>query len=326
MKYPETPMNLELAGLMGKMKDLGLGAVDVTTVDLSFARAELAKQYAYLNQEPIQVSEVEVGTFNFEGESIRVRCYLPKLSTDQSTWGIYLHGGGWTFGDEDTHDGVARAFCAASQMPLASIGYSLAPGKKFPFQNKQIAHVIQELVEIFQSELPTSSDPVKLILIGDSAGANLALSVYQDYLNEKTRSQVVGMVLYYAVLSANTNLDSWNRLGDGRYGLSTKAMNWYWDQFLENSTQKTLPQVSPIDSNNKVLPPMWLLVGNLDPLLDDTLNFAEKLKVERIAHEVHVLEGYPHGFLRFCKQLDGVNQIIQKSGVAMQQMKNGSFK
>ena len=163
-------------------------------------------------------------------------------------------------------------------------------------------------------------------MIGDSAGANLALSVYQDYLNEKTRSQVVGMVLYYAVLSANTNLDSWNRLGDGRYGLSTKAMNWYWDQFLENSTQKTLPQVSPIDSNNKVLPPMWLLVGNLDPLLDDTLNFAEKLKVERIAHEVHVLEGYPHGFLRFCKQLDGVNQIIQKSGVAMQQMKNGSFK
>jgi acetyl esterase len=325
MTYPETPLNSNLLSLMQKMKEIGLGPVDVMTVDLSYAREVLEKQYAYLNEDPIQVSKVQTLEIKFEDETISVRVYLPDSPYDSSTFGIYLHGGGWTFGNEHTHDGIARAFCKSSQLPIASIGYSLAPNKKFPFQNRQIAHVIQSLIDMFQQQFGLTQDTIKLLLIGDSAGANLALATYQNHLTDAIRSRIVGMVLYYGVYSGDTNADSWQRLGDGRYGLSTKAMHWYWNQYLNDIEQMKLPEASPLLANDSTLPPAFLVVGNLDPLLDDTLKFAEKLERLHIAHQVIVLEGYPHGFLRFCKQVDGVYDIINQSGIAMQQMAKGVY-
>jgi len=325
MTYPETPLNSNLLSLMQKMKGIGLGPVDVMTVDLSYAREVLEKQYAYLNEDPIQVSKVQTLEIKFEDETINVRIYLPNAPYDSSTFGIYLHGGGWTFGNEQTHDGIARAFCKSSQLPIASIGYTLAPNKKFPFQNRQIAYVIQSLIDMFQQQFGLAQDTIKLILIGDSAGANLALATYQNHLTDSICSRIVGMVLYYGVYSGDTNADSWQRLGDGRYGLSTKAMHWYWKQYLNDIEQMKLPEASPLMANDSTLPPAFLVVGNLDPLLDDTLKFSEKLERLNIAHRVIVLEGYPHGFLRFCKQVDGVYDIIHQSGIAMQQMAKGVY-
>ena len=325
MTYPETPLNTNLLSLMLKMKEIGLGPVDVMTVDLSYAREVLEKQYAYLNEDSIQVSKVQTLEIKFEDETINVRVYFPDSPYDSSTFAIYLHGGGWTFGNEQTHDGIARAFCKKSQLPIASIGYTLAPNKKFPFQNRQIAYVIQSLIDMFQQEFGLAQNTMKLLFIGDSAGANLALATYQNYLTDSIRSKIVGMILYYGVYSGDTNADSWQRLGDGRYGLSTKAMNWYWNQYLEDIGQNILPEASPLLGNDSTLPPIFLVVGNLDPLLDDTLKFAEKLERLNIAHQVIVLDGYPHGFLRFCNQVDGVHDIINQSGIAMQQMAKGVY-
>ena len=325
MKYPETPLNPKLLSVMQKMKEIGLGPVDVTTADLSYARAELEKQYAYLNEAPFQVSKIQTLTINFEDESINIRLYLPDTAYESSTFGIYLHGGGWTFGNEQTHDGIARAFCKSSQLPVASIGYTLAPSKKFPFQNRQIADALEYLTKVFQEQFGLTQDSIKFIFIGDSAGANLALATYQDYLTGSIRSRIIGMILYYGVFSGDINSDSWNRIGDGRYGLSTKAMNWYWHQYLEKIEQIDLPQTSPLLSNESSLPPMLLIVGNLDPLLDDTLKFAEKLKRLNITHRVIILEGYPHGFLRFCNQVDSVYDIIKESSQAMQKMAQGVY-
>jgi len=326
MNYPETPIEPKLTELMLKMKENGLGPVDVTKSDLSYARAELQKQYDYLNQKPIEVSEIRTLTIKFKDESINVRIYFPESTNESTTFGIYLHGGGWTFGNEETHDGIARAFCKTSQLPIASIGYSLAPNKKFPFQNEQIAYLTHYLIEYFQNEYKCSGDAVKLILIGDSAGANLALCVYQDFLEQATRSKILGMILYYGVFGSDTSIDSWQRLGNGRYGLSIQAMEWYWNQYLTNIEEKKLPQTTPLLSNFSSLPPTLLIVGNLDPLLDDTYKLAEKLANLNTPHQVIVLEGYPHGFLRFCNHIDKVYENIQQSGVAMQQMSKGAFK
>jgi len=325
MKYLETPLNPKLLSVMQEMKAVGLGPVDVMRVDLSYARSELEKQYAYLNKDLIPVSQVQTLKIQFEDESINVRLYFPDSPCDSSTFGIYLHGGGWTFGNEQTHDGIARAFCKSSQLPVASVGYTLAPHKKFPFQNRQVAHVIQHLFGVFQQQFGGAQDTIKILLVGDSAGANLALATYQNYLTDSIRSSIVGMILYYGVYSGDTNADSWQRLGDGRYGLSTNAMHWYWQQYLSDLAQKELPQASPLFANDSSLPSMFLVVGNLDPLLDDTLKFAAKLERLNIAHQVIVLEGYPHGFLRFCKQVDSVYDIINQSGVAMQQMAKGVY-
>ena len=325
MKYTETPLNPQLLNVMQELKKMGLGPVDVMTVELSFARAELEKQYAYLNKESINVSKVHAFEIKFNDENTNIRVYFSDKVCESSTFGIYLHGGGWTFGNEKTHDGIARAFCKSSHLPIVSIGYTLAPDKKFPFQNDQIAFILENLVEILHQKFGITQDIVKFILIGDSAGANLAISSFQDYFTHSIRSKIIGMVLYYGVYSGDSDSDSWKRLGDGRYGLSSKAMNWYWKQYLQDIKQINLAQASPLFSSNTFFPPTQLIVGNLDPLLDDTINFANRLKRLNIAHNLLVVEGFPHGFLRFCNKVDDVYDIIKKSSLSMQQMANGVF-
>jgi acetyl esterase len=131
------------------------------------------------------------------------------------------------------------------------------------------------------------------------------------------------MVLFYGVYTPGMQTHSWQTIGDGRYGLSSTAMQWYWSAFLETSEQ--INQASPILANLNNLPPIWLMVGDLDPLIDDTTQLAHQLQVAKVKHACHILSGYPHGFLRFCNQLPAIRDVIMQAGKNAQQMLKGTF-
>ncbi|MBJ7473465.1 MAG: alpha/beta hydrolase [Polynucleobacter sp.] len=316
------PMNSELLAQLDRLKVQGLAAPDVTTLEISLARHQLAKQYQVLNEEVDSVYQVRDITFQFEGEDVITRLYYPtKEDLQTNTMIIYLHGGGWSFGDYQTHDGISRSFAHLSNIPVATVSYALAPEKKFPYQHRQITYVIEQLIQILQQQ--NSGAPPQLIFLGDSAGANLALSIWQNYLSTQLQAYFAGMVLFYGVYTPGMQTHSWQTIGDGRYGLSSTAMQWYWSAFLETSEQ--INQASPILANLNNLPPIWLMVGDLDPLIDDTTQLAHQLQVAKVKHACHILSGYPHGFLRFCNQLPAIRDVIMQAGKNAQQMLKGTF-
>ena len=89
-----------------------------------------------------------------------------------------------------------------------------------------------------------------------------------------------------------------------RCGLSPEAMHWFWHNYLESSTQTEKWEVSPLkirDASN--LPPTVMVVAEHDPLCDEGLMYAERLKVS--GNSVKILQ-YPsliHGFIRLTHKV-----------------------
>src|SRR5205823_13413782 len=119
-------------------------------------------------------------------------------------------------------------------------------------------------------------DPARLAVGGDSAGANLALAAalaMRDAGERALRFQL----LIYGCFSTDCDTPSWQRFGQGA-GLSQSQMRWIWETYLERAEQRSDWRAAPIMADLKGIAPAHLIVGSLDPLLDDSNNLAGKLK------------------------------------------------
>ncbi|SMC77006.1 acetyl esterase [Polynucleobacter kasalickyi] len=302
--------------IQNEMNSNGLGAPDIFKDELALARKQIANQYTYLNRDFVhQMGQLDL-RIPYLDELVNVRCYFPySIGTFQSnTLLIYLHGGGWSFGDDDTHHAIAASFAKSSGLTLASIAYSLAPQKKHPYQNHECTYITEKLLNQFRNDYGSE---LNCILIGDSAGANLALSSYLHLFDDVLKKKVVGMALFYGVYDSHPISNSWNELGDGTFGLSIKAMNWYWDQFLSKDADRLSSLAAPINSVMENLPPIWMAIGDLDPLIDENLALVKKITASGGSSECLIVPGYTHGFLRFCNQLKEVKEAIEKFAKAI---------
>ncbi|GGJ99253.1 hypothetical protein GCM10010123_31480 [Pilimelia anulata] len=89
---------------------------------------------------------------------------------DPRTLLLYLHGGGWCFGDLDTADPVARALAVDCRLDVLSVTYRLAPEHPFPAGPDDATAVLRWAL----SGPPELAGVTRLVAAGDSAGGNLA--------------------------------------------------------------------------------------------------------------------------------------------------------
>jgi acetyl esterase len=102
----------------------------------------------------------------------------------------------------------------------------------------------------------------------------------------------------YGVYSTDNTTSSWATLGNGNYGLSAAQMDWIWATYLATPQQRGDWRVAPLAANLAGLPPAHLIVGDLDPLIDDSRALAQKLAASQVPHTLTVYAGLTHGFIR----------------------------
>ena len=309
MDTPLPKLNQALSIVQSDLQAAGLGALDPLTTGLEQTRSQLRRSYAALSLSPPPMAaqrDVEMQVADYR---IHCRIYWPTSAKGCPAL-VYIHGGGWFFGDVSTHDRIARELARASALPVVSVGYSNAPERKYPAQLDEVLNVISWLAA---NGKEMGLDPDRLVLVGDSAGANLVLSCVANRLNERARAQVQGLVLFYGVYSGDLSRDSWQRLGDGKFGLSRRLMDWYWRQYLHDLAQKPEPAASPLNGPLANVPETWLGVGDLDPLIDDSRELAAYLHALGKACQLRIFPGYTHGFLRLCERLPGAANAIEES-------------
>lgn len=239
---------------------------------------------------------------------LRARLFLPPAVQPPLT--VYVHGGGWTFGSVDTHDGEMARLALASGCAVLGFDYRLAPEHPFP------AGLDDALAVIHHAEtggLGEAVDAGSLTLAGDSAGANIALAALLAR-REQGAAAARAAVLYYGCYDPDFATPSHARLGDGRYGLSTQRMRWYWSNVLGAAAEAPPPFAAPLRADLSDLPPLYLAVGSLDPLLDDTLNLSRRLAHQGIAHRCDLVAGVNHGFLRMARELPVAVDTIASAG------------
>jgi acetyl esterase/lipase len=225
---------------------------------------------------------------------------------------VYAHGGGFMQGSLPSWDAMLRELVRGSGVAALSVDYKLSPEHRFP-------KAFEEMVAITRLAAREGSDlgidPTRLALGGDSAGGNLALAAALA-LRDEGLLALRFMLLIYGVYSTDTESPSWQRFGRGA-GLSQTQMRWIWETYLERPEQRQDWRAAPILGNLKGLPPAHLIVGNLDPLIDDSRGLEQALTESGVASTLKIYDGLGHGFIRYGRLVGAARRAISEAAAAL---------
>jgi acetyl esterase len=217
------------------------------------------------------------------------RLYVPVAGSEALL--VFFHGGGWVYGDLDSHDAVCRLLAERAGVRVLSVDYRLAPEAPFPAAYDD-ALAAYEWVTRHAEEL--GADPGRLAVGGDSAGGCLAATV----ANEAARKgwPLSFQLLVYPATDMTASMESRRTLGRGFF-LTTEFMDLATECYFPDRAALTDPTASPLfDDVPEGLAPAYVATAGFDPLRDEGEAYARKLADAGVAVDLERFGDQIHGF------------------------------
>ena len=228
---------------------------------------------------------------DLEMNGLRLRLHRPSLDEALPVM-LYIHGGGWTLFSIDTHDRLMREYAARAGIAVIGIDYSLSPEHKFP---TALDEVVAALDWIAERSAALDIDPDRMLVGGDSAGANLSVAACL-VRRERGRPMLAGMVLNYGAFSAEPT-ESYRRFDGPLFSLEAAEMNQFWENYVAAPEDLTDPLAAPLHADLHGLPPAFLAIAECDILADCNHAMAAKLTAAGVPVEAVTYAGATHSFL-----------------------------
>jgi len=239
----------------------GIESADPETWNIPSVEAPLPKRLrAVIEVEPAQVGGVA-------GEWLRVR----GLPSDRPTL-LYFHGGGHVVGSPGMERPFIGELVAAARADAFSVDYRLAPRHPFPA-------ALDDAIAVFTA-LP---EPERVVVVGDSAGGNLATALLVR-LRDEGLAPPAAAVLF----------SPWLDLTGTAASITTNVRYDYLPDPAPAAaaylgpTDPTHPYASPLFADPTGLPPLLVLAGGKEIILDDATRFAEKAERAGVDVTLHI--------------------------------------
>ncbi len=184
------PLHPQVEGLLTQMGSSGLKKIQDMTPEES--RQTFGAVFATLPPSQQKVAGTEDRSVPTKAGAVKVRVYTPEGKGPFPVM-AYFHGGGWVFGDLDTHEGVCRELCGAVGMVVVSVDYRLSPESKYPDASDDCLAVTKWVAENARA---LNADASRLAVGGDSAGGNLAAVTAQRLRDEKGPKLAAQLLIY----------------------------------------------------------------------------------------------------------------------------------
>lgn len=227
---------------------------------------------------------------------------------------VWVHGGAWLSGDK-AHIANFLRVLAAGGCTVIGVGYSIAPEARYPTPVRQVLDALGYLTAHAQE---LGIDPSRLVLAGDSAGAQIA-------------GQVAGMITnpgYASSMQMRPTVDPAQLVGTvlfcGAYDMSLirplrGRTRWFVDSIMWafTGTQHYLddPRFAGLSVAGHVtpeFPPTFLACGADDPMMAHQYVMADALETAGVRHETHIAVGAGHEY-----QFDLATPAAQDAMVAV---------
>ncbi|HEX6253752.1 MAG TPA: alpha/beta fold hydrolase [Nitrososphaera sp.] len=260
----------------------------------------LAPKMAFVVDRYIPSSETDT--------KIHLRIYDPGVRSKPSPALIFVHGGGWNIGSVDDFDSSIRRLANSSGLLVAAMDYRLAPENPFPAGLNDVIATVKWIKENGES---IGIDPNRIALGGDSAGANLALASAIALRNEGQGDALRALYLLYGLYTPDKNTESMRLFGNGEYGTTKTQFQWVMNLTFQRPEDWSNPLAFPIlDNLTSALPPMYIAAMGLDPLRDDSILLAEKLRLAGQEHYLSIWPGVAHGALSLMSITPEIQQYV----------------
>ncbi len=239
--------------------------------------------------------------------SVPIRRYRPSQILSDTLL-LYLHGGGFVVGSLDSHHAICAEIADTVGAELISVDYRLAPEHVWPAQTNDCFSVLKQLI----------GQGRKVVVIGDSAGGNLAAGLALRARDEGLPG-LVGQVLVYATLGGNLTSGSYVEMADAP-GLTTTDVAYYRDILKAPEDE---PVAHPLRAASLAgLAPAYITVAHFDPLRDDGRIYADRLRAAGVKATFreepqmvhawlrarHMSEGARAGFAALCQ---GIRNLVR---------------
>lgn len=225
------------------------------------------------------------------GGTIHLRIYTPKTGKPIYPIIVYYHGGGWIIATIDTYNSSAQALAEKTGAVLVSVEYRKGPEFKFP-----TAH--NDAFEAYKWTLNNASsikgDITKIAVAGESAGANLAVTVSIMARDSGVHKPIHQLVIY-PVASNNPATPS-KLLFTNAKPLSTPDLPWFLGYYLNTPAESANYLISLVNANLNGLPKTTIIAAELDPLQSEGKTLSDKLQAAGVNTLYKLYIGVTHEF------------------------------
>jgi acetyl esterase len=281
---------------------------------LGALRKSFAGMMGLVGPKDVPVGKIE--NFKIPGPQgdIPARAYAPVAAGGAAMPAlVYFHGGGFVVGDLNTHDGLCRLFAHEGGFRVIAVEYRLAPENKWP---APLDDATAALRWIFDNASGLGVDAGRIAVGGDSAGALLTASL-THLMKEKGGVAIAFQLLMFPATDLAGHFASMEKFGVG-YFLDKRTIDWNNEQLFPPGIDRASPKVSPLRAKDfSGLPPAYVMLGGYDPLHDEGIAYAEKLRQAGVTVTVADHADMVHCFIYLQTVLPQAHEAIADAAKAV---------
>jgi monoterpene epsilon-lactone hydrolase len=197
----------------------------------------------------------------------------------------FLHGGGYAFASR-LYENFNAVLATTTGYSLFALDYSLAPEHPYPAQ-------VEQALTGYTWLRSTGIDPTNVVVIGDSAGGNLALALalVLRERNKPAPALVVGLSPWVDITCSGDSMVT-------KEGIDwvSRPMAVRWGEWYHQGAAATEPLVSPLYADLRGLPPLYVQAGTDEILIDQIRAFVASARGQGAAIDYEEWEGMTHDF------------------------------
>jgi acetyl esterase len=262
------------------------------------------------------VSRVETRKIPSRAGELPVRIYIPE-GDGPFPGVVFLHGGGWVICDLDTHDNICRAIARRAGSVVVSVDYRLAPEHRFP---AALEDSLDAALWVADNAAALRIDPGRVVIAGDSAGANMA-----TVIAAKTRSAKRPVFALQVLVYPVTDLTSFDTASQHEFGedhfLTRSLMERFVDDYIPHADDRKTPDASPrFIADLRGLPPALVITAECDPLRDEGEAYAKRMQDDGVAVTLTRYDGMIHPFLNFLGLTPSAHKALDQIAGAIRRL------
>jgi acetyl esterase len=247
-----------------------------------------------------------------DGAQLPLRLYTPVDGVLPLL--LYFHGGGFTVGSIATHDILCRELARLSGCAVASLDYRLAPEHRFPVAANDARDALAWLAGNGHT---IGIDPGRLAVGGDSAGGTLAAVCAIQARDAGLRLAL--QLLFYPGCAPWQDSPSHARYGQGLL-LDSGLIQFFFSQYLRSDADRTDWRFAPLVADDvDGVAPAWFGLAECDPVVDEALAYADKLRAAGVPVDLALYRGVTHEFIKMGRALPEALRAHADAAHALQQ-------
>jgi acetyl esterase/lipase len=268
------------------------GFFDLT--DIPRAREVAAASAGVVDDHPLEVTVEEHLVSRPDAPGVPIRLIRPQPGDADRPVLLWFHGGGQVLGSAAQDDAFLKSLSLLIGCAVVAVDYRLAPETRAPGAAEDGLAAYRW---VGREAGRLGLDGARIGLAGRSGGGGIAAAVALLIRDRDAGTPRFQSLIYPMLDDRNVTMSSYEITDLGLWDRATNILAWQAILGDRYGSADLSPYAAPARATDlRGLPPTFIAVGDLDCFRDEDLDYANRLRQQRVPVELHLYPGAYHCF------------------------------